>query len=115
MTYQEIMSLRSAYNQGIRTVETRQACAEYVHIYNELKKDGKRIQELNPKFAKPLPYVEMMALRSAYNRGVRNEETRNATRLYAQLQRNKITIQDLTLSEAHRLALKAMKKQGVED
>lgn len=96
MTYQEIMSLRSAYNQGIRTPETRQACAEYMELRKQEIEAGRHISELSktPEIIH-IPYPEMMKLRSQYQLGVRNPQTRNAARLYAAIRRGAFTTDNL--------------------
>lgn len=92
MTYQEIMSLRSAYNQGIRTKETRQACNLYIQLRNQQIEAGKHISDLSNKPIPPnLSYSEILRLRREYQKGIKNAETRNATRMYAQIHLGKLS------------------------
>lgn len=45
MEWREVMALRSAYNNGLKTPETREACRVYV---NEMRKRKAQRLELNP-------------------------------------------------------------------
>lgn len=45
MDWREVMALRSAYNNGLKTPETREACRIYV---NEMRKRKAQQLELNP-------------------------------------------------------------------